>query len=412
MAPANPFASFGTFKNLATHMNKYLRFSSVLIICHVLCCLSFAESLKSNRGSVYEVFPPAPPNDGILFVDHSPAGRSGHLGHALVEYADDKILAFYPNCSNDNKGHSAVGWMEYKRSEDGGKTWSVPEVLSYSKQLFESGQNGGPEGEKFSAFAEKAVLTDDGDIVLFFLVCNITTDTVWRRFQIPTHIISKDGGRTWSEPLTVVNERGRVYDARYVDGEILALFFANDNEINFLGNKPEHVYELYASKDGGRSFTKRSQLPFDTEGKSYGTMEQLESGSLVAYIYNRNDEFNMDYALSDDGGRTWSEVETSHFAKKMRNPQLTRMNGSYFLYGRSGSLGKEKGHMVLYSSSDGLNWDEGVLLRMREHGLGAYSNGLVVGALSPDRKNRLLIQASHAYELSNTNVLHWWIDTP
>ena len=86
-----------------------------------------------NRAN-YNVIPKNPPNDGILFVDHSSTGRGGNLGHALVEYEDGKILAFYPNCSDDNKGHSAVGWMEYKRSEDGGETWGDPNVLAYSKK--------------------------------------------------------------------------------------------------------------------------------------------------------------------------------------------------------------------------------------------------------------------------------------
>ena len=94
----------------------------------------------SAANSTIQITPPDPPNAGLLFVDHSPKARSGHLGHALVEYEDGKILAFYPNCSGDNNGHSAVGWMEFKRSEDGGKTWGEPEVLSYSKNLFEKQQ--------------------------------------------------------------------------------------------------------------------------------------------------------------------------------------------------------------------------------------------------------------------------------
>jgi hypothetical protein len=80
----------------------------------------------------FNITPEKPPNDGILFVEHSQMGRSGNLGHALVEYEDGKLLAFYPNCSDDNKGHSAVGWMEYKRSLDGGETWGDANVLAYS----------------------------------------------------------------------------------------------------------------------------------------------------------------------------------------------------------------------------------------------------------------------------------------
>ena len=374
--------------------------------------LSHPEESEASTACRYRLTPEKPPNDGILFVDHSPKGRSGHLGHALVEYEPGKILAFYANCNDENKGHSAVGWMEYKRSEDGGKTWGEPNVLAYSKNVFEAGQGGGPNAKKLSAFAEKAVLTDSGDIVLFFLECDITDDSVWSHFQKPTYITSSDQGRTWSEAAALGEKRGRVYDARYYNGEILALHFANDNDINFLGNKKEHVYELVVSNDGGRTFTKRSELPFDTTARSYGTMGMLESGKLVVYIYNRDNEQESDYVLSDDGGRTWSQPKTAHLAKKIRNPQFISMDGCYFLHGRSGSLGTEKGHMVLYSSRDGLTWDEGVYLRMRKHGLGAYSNSLVVGSKNPDAPNRLLIQASHAYDLNKTNVLHWWLSLP
>ena len=283
-------------------------------------------------------------------------------------------------------------------------------MLAYSKKLFEAGQAGGLDTKRLSAFAEKAVLTNAGDIVVFFLVCDISDDAVWSHSQKPTYILSSDGGHTWSEPAELGNKRGRVYDARNYNGAILALHFAKGNDINFLGNKEEHVYELYMSDDGGRTFGKRSDLPFDTNGKSYGTMGMLDSGQLVVYIYNRNDEQASDYAVSDDGGYSWSAPKTAHLAKKIRNPQLVSLNGCYFMHGRSGSLGEEKGHMVLYSSRNGLDWDAGVYLRKRTAGLRAYSNSIVVGALKPNSPQQVLIQASHAYEQHKTNVLHWWLD--
>ena len=229
---------------------------------------------------------------------------------------------------------------------------------------------------------------------------------------MPTYIISTDGGHTWSEPYRLGNSRGRVYDARYFDEEILVLHFKNDNEIKFWGNTDEHVYELHVSNDGGRTFEKRSELPFDTAGKSYGTMGMLNSDELVVYVYNKDAEHTMDYALSNDGGRTWSDPKTANFRKKIRNGQMASLNGCYFMHGRSGHYGgKEgKGHFVLYSSRDGLNWDDGVFMKMRKAGTGAYSNSVVVGSLNPHKRSRVLIQASHAYEKSKTNVFHWWLD--
>ena len=55
----------------------------------------------------------------------------------------------------------------------------------------------------------------------------------------------------------------------------------------------------------------------------------------------------MDYVISDDG-HTWSEPKIAHFKKKIRNPQMAVLNGSYFMSGRSGHFGEqaEKGHFL------------------------------------------------------------------
>ena len=188
--------------------------------------------------------PPNPPNNGILFVDHSKENRSGHLGHALVEYEDGKLLAFYPNCSNDKGGHSAVGWMEFKRSLDGGRTWSKPQVLPFSKELFD-------QGEGKTAMAEKAVLSDDGEIVLFYLMCDVSETPLWRPFGVPLVSRSKDGGETWTTPEPVCNQPGRIYGMAYVDGEIHILF-TNDSTLQLATS--DHAYELYVSTNGGKSF--------------------------------------------------------------------------------------------------------------------------------------------------------------
>ena len=153
-----------------------------------------------------------------------------------------------------------------------------------------------------------------------------------------------------------------------------------------------------------------SSLPFDTQGRCYGTMEFLSGGELIAYVYDINDEQHADYCVSHDRGTTWCAPQKAYFAKSIRNPQMARFGGGYFLHGRSGNLCAERGHFVLYYSNDGIVWDEGRYLRMRGPGAGAYSNNLVVGRRCGHAPHRLLIQASHPYQEHRTNVLHWWID--
>lgn len=350
------------------------------------------------------ITPGNPPNRGLTFVNHELEGRSGHLGHALVEYGPNELLAFYPNCSGEhNRGHSAVGWMEFKRSTDGGLSWSDGEAFPYSKHVFDA-----EEGR--AVMSEKAVRTADGDILVINLECDISESAKWRPYGVPTFVRSPDGGKTWSEPDEVTTERGRVYDAVTDTGDIFVLEFENDAEDTWYGTKPEHAYGLHVSTDDGESFSRRSELPFETDRRGYGALQFIDDGSLIAYVYHLNDERHLEYTRSPDRGQTWGPVHRTQVSKKIRNPQITRFRGRYFLHGRSGNYGYGKGNFVLYTSENGIDWDSGTYLRMKEARAGAYSNNLVVGALNPDRENRLLIQASHAYEKSKTNIVHWWID--
>ncbi len=352
--------------------------------------------------TVFEIEPPDPPNDGIMFVDHARSGRSGHLGHALVEYAPGKILAFYSNCSDRNDGHTGDGWMEYRRSEDGGRTWSAGEVLAYSKAVYD--RNAGK-----SVMCENAVRADDGAVVLFNLECGNTAEEkwAWAPLDVPTCLRSTDDGRTWGPAEPMGDQPGRIWDAMVHDGSILVLELCNDSSIQWYGNLPEHFYGLYASTDHGRSFALRSKLPLEIQCRGYGALSILQDGGLIAYVYNMADEKHLDYVISHDGGYTWSDVQTAFFEKQIRNPQMARFKGGYVLHGRSGAQGEGSGHFVLYTSDDGIHWDSGRYLRMQEARAGAYSNNLRVH--SPDAPERLLIQASHAYEGYMTNILHWWL---
>ncbi len=346
--------------------------------------------------------PGNPPNRGITFVDHASAGRSGHLGHALVEYAPDRLLAFYPNCAGEpNDGHNAVGWMEYKRSTDGGTSWSDPLPFEYSKAVYENGGR--------SVMTENAVRADNGAVLAVNLECDIAENGLWRPYGVPTYLRSEDGGDTWSDPRALSDEPGRVYDVIRDGDDILALEFENDATDTWTGTRETDVYGLHASTDAGRSFDRRSTLPFDTDGRGYGALTTLPDSRLVAYIYHEENETRLEYLTSTDGGRSWSEIGTTPLAKKIRNPQVTRYGDRYLLHGRSGSYGYASGNFVLYTSEDGLNWDDGTYLRMQEAGAGAYSESLVVGKLDQQSEPRVLIQASHAYEGSKTNVQHWWL---
>ncbi len=354
--------------------------------------------------SLFRLTPDNPPNDGILFADLEAQGRSGHMGHALVEYAPGKILAFYPNCSAEDprwKGHSGYGWMEYKRSVDGGLTWSEPMIEPNSKALFD--RNSGR-----TQMCEKAVCTDDGTVILFYLTCDMTVNGhIWEPYFEPYYAVSRDGGETFSEEKLFVHKAGRIYDAVCHDGKVYVLFFANA-ELPGIAHLRSWPYELYVSEDGGETFALRSVLPFQsTVGCYYGTMEFGPDGKLLVYIYDETDEYNLKYMVSDDEGRSWGVNRRAFFARKLRNPQMVYYGGSWWMHGRSGGMGENAGHFILYHSADGICWDNGCYLRLATQGHGAYSNNLVVHGT--DGTEKLLIQTSHAYYQNRTNTIMWWI---
>ena len=358
--------------------------------------------------------------EGEMFVDHSKENRGGHFGHAMVEYADGKILAFYPSCNADNNGHSGRGWMEYKRSEDYGKTWSEPIVLRHSYDTFKNSDGA------FSVMCEKAVMSDDGAIVLFCCNCDVKTllpgheiypahAALWEPYLKPTYLKSYDGGESWEGPFELCDYTARVYDAMVHNGKIYALVGGWDNR----------RFSLYISEDGAKTFREGGVLPVP-KWSFYGSLEILPDGAMIAYTYFDSnepmgdlgiDEHNLPYCISYDGGESFGELRTAGFVKRLRNPQLVKFNSAYFMFGRSGNRGDDRHNFVCYCSKDGINWDEGRYLRMQDFpkkwGVCFYSNTLVVGRYNDDVPNRLYMQASVAYGAPQrhlTNIMQWWFD--
>jgi len=355
----------------------------------------------------YTVTPSPLPNEGIMFVDHQSVGRSGHMSHALVEYKKGHVLAFYSNCSrNRNNGHSGFGWIEYKRSADSCESWSAPQKLEYSWDAFLN--------EPFTVSCEKAVSPAENEIVVF-CTRNLNPNG-WEPYLPPMALRSTDGGETWSQPIPVSEQEGRIYDAICRDGVIYLLMLHNRD---FDVHNPNDRYCIYESRDGGRTFSAKSLLPGDNMGHAYGSMAFDENGRLTVWTYSRGDEYHLDYFISYDRGTTWAECGKSFCSKRIRNPQVAKVRGGYILHGRSGCETRELPiNFVLYTSEDGIHWDDGIYLCNGLPRAGAfYSNNLVLDGT--DGRQRVLIQSSVPWHDwlgecgegdGRVNVCHWMLD--
>lgn len=367
----------------------------------------------SDSAGKFRVIPDGIPNPGILFVDHSQNGRSGHGGNCLTECHNGDILAFYSNVSGDlQRGHGTFGWSEYRRSTDGGKSWGEPIELPYSRKMYDGDEVG-------SALVFGTTTAPNGTVMVF--VSHFARDELWVKERQPVVLLSHDHGQTWGDPRPLdpegtVEDAAMTFDAVVVhDGEIFAVFMGGS------ANYCPGPFNLYVSEDNGRTFRKRSELPFRHE-YYYVTAGVLDNGNLIVYTYPYPgaarekeasiEENNIPYVISSDRGHTWSEVKTTYFAKAIRNPQMSRKIGNlYFLHGRSGHYGQDKNNLVLYASRDGIHWDGGVYLYRKESGGDCYSGNEVIGKFDPSTPNRLLIQSSIGYQQnsSRVNEHHWFV---
>jgi len=320
-------------------------------------------------------------SDPILYVDNESRGRSGHMTHALAEFKKGSFIDFNSNCSAVRKsGHFPYGWVEYRISEDCGKTYSDIKTLDYSYKSFLDGIN--------TISVEKAVTGDDGTIVAFCLRNDAMQPEFCEPWNTPTVIRSCDGGKSWSEAEEYSQYPGRTYDAVYHKGVIYVLHFCNPN---FLGTTDEHKYRIYTSRDNGRTFTELCEVPIDGIGRGYGSMLFDESDTLHVYAYNSNDEQNMDHAISRDFGENWEISAPSYLKAGVRNPQTAILDGIFILHGRTA----DRHGFVIYTSENGSEWDEGFLVEHKNYLAGAYySNNL---NLEDEKGKFLLIQYSSPY---------------
>ena len=333
-------------------------------------------------------------SEPIIFADNEKNGRSGHLGHAMTEFAPGKIMAFSANTSAIRScGHSAFGWMDYSISEDYGQTWSVPVKFPYSWEALLDGVN--------TISVEKVITCDNGDIVAFCLRNCQRSELSCEPWWYPRVVISKDQGKTWGAPVDFSEYKGRIYDALYYKGVAYVLQHCNDAAINFCSNKPEHVHRLFKSVDNCQTFEEVCVVPFDEkEGLGYGNLIITPEEKMIAYAYNVNDEQNMSYAISEDFGKTWIDTGKSFVKNRIRNPQVGLLDGQFILHGRAGRTEAMKGSFVIYTSKDGVEWDDGLVLAKDERPSCFYSENLTV--VMPNGKQKMFVKYSETYHRNPT----------
>lgn len=215
-------------------------------------------------------------------VDRQPGQYLGHVSTLLLE--DGKtILAVYP------QGHGR-GPIVYKRSDDGGKTWSgrLDTPANWSTSLE-------------TPTIHRAIDPKTGKKRL----------VVWSGLYPARTSVSEDDGKTWT-PLQPVGDWGGIVVMgsveRLKDGRYLAMFH-DDGRFFRKEGKATGVFTLYQtlSSDGGLTWSEPRTL---WSGSDVHLCEpgvfRTPDGRLVALLRENRRVKGSHLMVSSDEGATWS----------------------------------------------------------------------------------------------------------
>ena len=222
-----------------------------------------------------------------VVVDHEPGQYLGHPTTCLLE--DGKtMLCVYP------KGHGR-GSIVYKRSDDGGLTWSgrlrTPSSWSQSKEVPTLHRVVDAEGKK--------------RIIM------------WSGLHPAKLAVTEDDGKSWGE-LQAVGDWGGIVVMGFVEklstgpGHYMAMFHDDGRFFSKTPTKNKtRTFDLYKtfSTDGGLtwSFPKSVYRSSDVHLCEPGCIRSPDGKKLAVLLRENARRKNSHIIFSEDEGKTWSE---------------------------------------------------------------------------------------------------------
>lgn len=287
---------------------------------------------------------------------------------AIVKARNGDLLAF---CEGRVNGGGDFGNIKIvlKRSNDGGQTWSVLQIVASNDSL----QAGNP--------APVVDLTDprfpQGRIFLFYNTGN-GHEMEMRKGKGHRDIFYKtsiDNGKTWSKPTDITLQVNRInqpdvnpawnfkedwrtyantpgHALQFDQGKYKGRIYVAANHSS--GDpKPElRDYQAhgYYTDDHGATFHLSETVPF--EGSNESTAAQLTNNSLMMNSRNQTGKYRI-VSLSKDGGETW---DTAYVDPNLPDPIC---EGSLL------NIGTKKGKSVLaFCNNDDQNDRDSLTLRI------------------------------------------------
>jgi len=347
------------------------------------------ETKKQNRSSVIL----SEEADGINKVRLMGSARAGEEEEKcpweeIDDYSGRFVVAGY-RYDDNNSINNYHPWLAY--STDGGKTWTESVTTANPEQTHGQLQGLAYGGGRFVVAGRRGDDTDS---------------------YHPWLAYSADGGKTWTKSVTTAEEgqiHGQLRALAYGGGRFVVAGYRYDE----IGTTDRYRPWLAYSTDGGKTWTRSV-----TTAASEQTHRELRAlayggGRFVVAGYRYDDDDNSEsenyrpwLAYSTDGGKTWTESETT--AKEEQTHRQLRAlaygGGRFvvagFRYDDDDNSENENYHPWLaYSTDGGKTWTESETTAKEEQTHGqlyalAYGDGRFVVA---------------GYRYDDTDRYHPWL---
>ena len=268
---------------------------------------------------------------------------------SFVSLKDGRILFVYTHFTA-GAGDHAKAHLAGRYSHDGGKTWTTEDEVILKN-----------EGD-MNVMSVSLLRLRNGDIALFYVRKNSLSDASARMR------ISKDEGKTWSEPIPCITDRVGYFvlnNDRVIqldNGRLLmpvSLHQTPETEWSNMGR----IWNYY-SDDQGNTWTPSEEVanPDSVMLQEPGVVA-LQDGRVMMFL--RNDSGVQYLSYSQDNGETWSPAEPSDIKSPVSPASIKRIPSTGDLlmaWNNNGGeneaiAGKRTPFNVAVSKDEGKTWE-------------------------------------------------------
>lgn len=260
--------------------------------------LNFIDPYIDNEGTIHLIWPMF--NTGPILYSSAPA-HDAYSARNWSEPITIDVPAFSAELLVDSKGvihifysdyYGKIPGVYYIKSEDQGITWTSALHLDPDK----------PD-DLLPMYVSFELDEDDGLHVLWYYVDPTNTMTQWIRYAN-----SKDGGESWSEPITIdradesIDELRAALPSLIVDGQVVLVIWAGDETLH-----REYRYSL----DSGQSWSQPARFMGDLVGQSLGGGLSADSSNNIHYTAQIRYPMGIYHAFWAEG--SWSIPSLIYF---------------------------------------------------------------------------------------------------